>query len=125
MNLSEAFTEAQRLSRLIDAGIEALRHQSEVLADAERIYRKAKAEAWVKVPRDGTDDKSQRNWTAGRREAWVDAETADLRYARDVADGMRSAALEAVRARRTQVSVLQSLLNAEKAEAEFVRTGPS
>lgn len=122
MNLSDAFAEAQRLSRLIDAGIEALREQSKALAEAERDYRKAKAEAWVKVPRDG--DSKDRNWTAGRREAWVDAETSDLRYRRDIADGMRSAALEAVRARRTQVSVLQSLLNAEKAEAEFVRTGP-
>lgn len=125
MNLSEAFAEAERLSRLIDAGIEALRTQSVALAEAERTYRKAKAEAWVKVPRDSTDDRSQRNWTAGRREAWVDAETADLRYARDVADGMRSAALEAVRARRTQVSALQTLLNAHAEEAKFARTGPT
>lgn len=116
MNLSEAFTEATRLSRLIDAGIEALRTQSVQLASAEQAYRKGKAEAWVRSK--GAD------MLAKEKEAWVDSETADLRYSRDVADGMRSAALEAVRARRTQVSVLQSLLNAEKAEAEFVRTGP-
>ena len=124
MNLSEAFAEATRLSRLIDAGIDALREQSKQLAAAEQAYRKAKAEAWVRVPRDSTT--GERNWTAGRRESWVDAETADLRYVRDVAEGMRSAALEAVRARRTQVSVLQSLLNAEREEAAFVRmTGES
>lgn len=121
MNLSEAFTEAQRLSHLIDAGIEALREQSKALAVAENAYRKSKAEAWVKVPRDGADDKGQRNWTAGRREAWVDSETADLRMTRDIAEGMRQAALEAVRARRTQISVLQSLLSAEKAEMELAR----
>ena len=124
MNPVAAFEEMQRLSRLIDAGIEALREQSRTLAEAERTYRKAKAEAWVKVPRDGTDDKTQRNWTAGRREAWVDAETADQPYERDVADGMRQAALEAVRARRTQISALQTLLNAEAEEAKLVRTGP-
>lgn len=122
MNLAEAFNEAQRLSRLIDGGIEALREQSKALAAAENAYRKAKAQAWVTCPNDEAGVKAgEREWTAARREAWVNAETADLRYTRDVADGMRSAALEAVRARRTQVSVLQSLLNAEKAEMELAR----
>ncbi len=120
MNVSEAMQEAGRLSRLIDAGIEALRDQSVKLATAENEYRKGKAQAWVRCPR---DEGTKKDWTAGRREAWVDAETADLRYQRDVAEGMRQAALEAVRARRTQVSVLQSLLNADRAEAEFARTG--
>lgn len=123
MNIADAFAEAERLSQLIDAGIEALRTQSVTLAEAERTYRKAKAEAWVKVPRDS--DPKARLWTAGRREAWVDAETADLRYARDVADGMRSAALEAVRARRAQLSALQTLMNAHAEEAKFSRTGPA
>ena len=122
MSPQDLFAEAQRLSRLIDAGVEALREQSKALAEAERAYRKAKSEAWVRCPR---DEAGSRDWTAGRRESWVDAETADLRYHRDIADGMRSAALEAVRARRTQVSVLQSLLSAERAEAEFARTGPT
>lgn len=122
MNVSEAFSEASRLSRLIDAGIDALRTQSEALAAAEQAYRKGKAQAWVTCPR---DEGGSKDWTAARREAWVDAETADLRYKRDVADGVRQAALEAVRARRTQVSVLQSLLNADRAEAEFARTGPN
>lgn len=121
MNLSEAFAEATRLSRLIDAGIEALRDQSKQLAAAEQQYREAKAKAWVRCPR---DEPGSKDWTAARREAWVDAECANLRYHRDIAEGMRSAALEAVRARRTQVSVLQSLLNAEKAEMDFSRTGP-
>lgn len=122
MNITEAFAEANRLSRLIDAGIEAMREQSAALALSEHDYRKAKAEAWVRCPR---DEGTKKDWTAGRREAWVDAETAGLRYKRDVAEGMRQAALEAVRARRTQVSVLQSLLNADRAEAEFARTGTS
>lgn len=122
MNLSEAFAEANRLSRLIDAGIEALREQSKQLAQAEAEYRRAKAQAWVLCPR---DEGNARDWTAGRREAWVDAETAGLRYTRDVAEGMRQAALEAVRARRTQVSALQTLLNAEAEEMKFARTGPN
>lgn len=122
LDQAETATEVRRLSQLIDAGITALRHQAEALADAENEYRKGKAEAWLRCPVDRPGD--QRVWTSSRREAWVDGETADLRRARDVAEGLRQAALEAVRARKTQVSALQSLLAAERAEAEFTRTGP-
>lgn len=125
MHLTEVPDEMKRLSRLIDGGIEALREQSRELADAENAYRKSKAQAWLKCPTDEHGVKAgDREWTAARREAWVDAETADLRRARDIAEGMRQAALEAVRARRTQVSALQSLLAADRAEAEFSRTSP-
>lgn len=122
MNVDAAMTEALRLSKLIDAGIEMLREQSKALAEAENAYRKAKSEAWVRCPNDPPDVKAgEREWTAARREAWVAAQTADLRMTRDIADGMRAAALEAVRARRTQISAMQSLLAAERAEAEFAR----
>lgn len=125
MNVHEAFDEAARLSRLIDAGIEMLREQSKALAAAENVYRKAKAQAWVRCPNDPPGVKAgEREWTAARREAWVDAECADLRYDRDLADGMRHAAMEAVRARRAQMSALQSLMAADRAEAEFSRVGP-
>lgn len=120
MNVAEAFAEAERLSRLIDAGIEALRTQSHVLAEAENRYRKARAEGWVRCPKEPAKD-----WTAGRREAWVDADTADLRMERDIADGMQRAAIEAIRARRQQLSALQSLMNADRAELELARTGPN
>lgn len=124
MTLSDAFAEANRLSRLIDAAIEALKNTSVEFARAESDYRKAKAEAWVRCPNDDAGVKAgEREWTAARREAWVDADTADLRYKRDLADGMRQAALEAVRSRRAQLSALQTFLNAEKAEADFARTG--
>lgn len=106
--------EMARLSRLIDQGIQAMRDQARELASAEQEYRKAKAEAWLVVP----------EGTVPAKEAWVNGRTADLRYRRDLADGLRSAALEAVRSRRTQVSALQTLLNAHQEEAKFARTGP-
>jgi hypothetical protein len=37
---------------------------------------------------------------------------------------MRQAALEAVRSRRAQVSMTQTLLNADREEMAFSRTGP-
>lgn len=114
LSLADAMTEANRLSGLIDAGIDALRVCSRDVAEKERDYRKGKSQAWVQCP----------DMLAKAKEAWVDAQSADLRFERDLAEGMRAAAMEAVRARRTQVSMLQSLLNAHRAEAEFVRTGP-
>jgi hypothetical protein len=121
----EMAAEVERLSALIDEGIGALRRQSAKLAEAEMEYRKGKALAWLSCPTDDAGTKgADREWTAARREAWVNAETSELRRTRDLAEGTRQAALEAVRSRRTQLSAMQSLLAAERAEAEFVRTGP-
>ena len=114
MNLAEAIQEVQRLSRQLDAGLDVLRGSAEDVAVAEREYRKAKGLAWV----------NRTDGTAAERQALVDADTADLRYARDVAEGMRRAALESVRSRSTQISMWQTLLNAHKSEADFARTGP-
>jgi hypothetical protein len=116
--LEEARTEMLRLSRLIDAGIEMSRTQAVELADAENEYRKAKAMAWLKCP---TDEAGERVWTAARREAWVDAEVADNRRTRDLAEAMRDAAREAVRARQAQLSAWQTLVRAHQAEAELAR----
>jgi hypothetical protein len=112
--VTEVADEMRRLSRLLDQGLAALRDQSRELAEAEREYRRAKALAWVEAPAG----------TVPEREAWVNGHTAELRYARDLADGVRQAALEAVRSRRTQVSALQTLLNADREEMAFSRTGP-
>lgn len=114
MDIAEMAAEVRRLSKLLDAGLEVLRETAESLALAESEYRKAKALAWV----------NNTEGTAKEREAKVDSDTADLRYKRDVADGVRRAALESVRARATQISALQSLLAAYRSEAEFARTGP-
>lgn len=118
MTPSEQYAEAMRLSRLIDAAIEAMKNTTVEYAQREADYRKAKSEAWLRCP---PGDKQE--WTAARREAWVDAETADDRYHRDLAEGMRQSAIEAVRSRRAQLSAIQTFVNAERAEAEFARTG--
>lgn len=122
MNLSDAFKEAERLSKLIDAAIEAMKNTTVEYAKAEAAYRQAKAEAWVQVP---NDEPGERDWTAARREAWVDSATSQLRYQRDLAQGMRQAAVEANRSRRAQLSSVQTFVNAEKAEMDLVRTGPN
>ena len=62
---------------------------------------------------------------AKEKEALVDAEVKHEREARDIAVGLREAALEAVRNARAQLSALQSLLASYRAEAELVKTGPA
>lgn len=123
LDLGEARKEMTRLSHLIDAGIEALRAQTHLVANAENTYRKGKARAWIECPSDTSD--GPREWTASRREAWVNGETADLRQARDLAEAMRDAAREAVRARQAQLSAWQTLVKAHQSEADFARTGPT
>lgn len=102
--------------RRIDAGVQSLADQSKAEAEAERTYRHARAQAWVRLDRDGT--------TAAQREDAVNASTSDARYARDVARGGAAAAREALRARRAELSMVQTLLGIERAEAELMRYGP-
>lgn len=115
ITLVEIHEDMQRFSKLLDRGIDALRDEARNIAAAERDYRKARAEAYLRRAREGTVDE---------KKAYVDADTADLRYERDVAEGMRTAALEAVRSRRTQLSAAQTMANAYKADADLARTGP-
>ena len=110
----EAIREATRLSSKIDEGVRELAVQSKQVAEAEREYRKGKALAWVQ----------HREGTAGERAATVDGVTADLRFARDLADANRVTALEALRSRRAQLSMLQSILAADRAELEHAKFGP-
>lgn len=125
MNLDEVATEMSRLSRLLASGLQAMRDQAAELADSEMDYRKAVAEAWLHAPMDEPDTKAgDRHWIAAAREAWVNGQTADKRRRRDLAEGMGRAAYQSVRARQTQLSTLQTLINADRAEREFARTGP-
>lgn len=110
-DLTGIIEEARRLSALIDRGVDALRQSAEAVAVAERDYRLAKARAWVEVDGD----------LAKEREAQVDAVTADLRATRDVAEGTRQAALEALRSRRAQLDALRSILSASRSEMELAR----
>ena len=113
MTLDELAAEARRLSELLDRGVGALRDAARQYADAEHAYRLAHAQAYL-----------QTEGTVGEREAQTYIQVGGLRRDRDYADAIRAAALEAVRSRRTQLSAVQSLLAANKAEADFARTTP-
>lgn len=106
--------ESRRLSALLDAGLSVLRESGERYARAEKTYREIRATAILRSV-----------GTVAEREATADLASLDAREERDLADSLRSAALESVRSRRQQLSALQSILAAHRAEAEYVRTGPS
>ena len=109
MNLTEMIHESERLSRLIDAGIESLVKASKDMAHAEHALRKATARAWAQAP----------TGTVPFKEAWVESEAADEKLAFDLAESQRYNSLEAVRSRRAQLSALQSIMAAYRAEAEL------
>lgn len=111
--LRELQAELLRLSRQLEKAITYLREQAVESAHAEDRYRMAKAKAYLEA--EGTVD---------ARRATVDLATSQERVESHIAESLQRAALEAVRSRRQQISALQTLVSAHKAEAEFIRTGP-
>lgn len=114
MDLNAAHQEMVRLSGKIDEAVDALKVEVRRYARAERDYRKAKREAWLRAP----------EGVVPQREAWVNAEVADQRYSRDLADGMKQTALEAVRSHRAQLSAWQTDVNGYREEMGMGRYGP-
>lgn len=111
MDLETLTAEAWRLSQLLDKGIMALRQAAADYAEAEHEYRSRNAMAYLETE----------SGTVAEREAHVYALVGDFRRLRDVADGQKLAALEAVRSRRAQLSSIQAILYAHRAEAELAR----
>lgn len=114
MNANELTDEMLRLSHLLDAGLAALREESRKYAAADVAYRRTYAEAFLKA-----------EGTVAEREQVATTAALDMRMAMNLAEGVKVSALEAVRSRRTQLSVLQTIANGYRAEAEFARTGPN
>ena len=111
--MNDLRAEVERLSDQIEDALDEIREASQDEAMREFQYRKARSEAWART-----------SGTAKEREDAVNDLTADYRYHRDLAAGRRQTALESLRSRRQQLSACQSLLGADRAEAEFTRTGP-
>jgi hypothetical protein len=116
MTLAEMAAEVRRLSYLIEAANQEQRDQGKAFAQSEQTYRQAKPEAWAKS--------ADMGMLAKEREDWVNGETSDARYERDLADVLRKSAIDAERSYRGILSGWQTLVNAHREEAAFDRTGP-
>ena len=104
----------RQYSRQLDEALDDLRHQVAAASEAERQYRLTQGTLILEAP----------SGTVIEKKAWMDSRCADARYLRDLADGLRQAALETVRSRRTQLSLVQSLLAGEREEMALARVGP-
>lgn len=97
----------------VRAALADLESRAVAYAKAERAYRLAKSTAYLAT--DGT---------VAEREAKAEAAINELRYARDLAEGLKVSALEAVRSHRGVLSAIQTLARLYEQEASFDRTGP-
>lgn len=97
-----------------------LENQARNFAGAERIYRMHQAWALLQV-----DGRNQAERQANAEGLEHDGRTlSDSRYARDLAEGLRTSAIEAVRGQRQVISALQSLIASERSESELLRYAP-
>jgi hypothetical protein len=117
----EANREMVRLSQALEDRLDYVRDKVHEYASAEAEYRKARAVAWLNTPTAHADGSKI---TAKEREDMVNADTADQRERRDIADGLKQAGYEAVRSARQQLSAWQSRVAADREEMSFARTGP-
>ena len=114
MNSAELAREARDLRAQLNARLAFAKEQGKKKAEAEKKYRRGRSEAWLTAP----------EGVAKMREDWVDSKTSDLRYERDLAVGLERSAYEAIKSTLADMSLLQSVVKAYIAEANFDRTAP-
>jgi hypothetical protein len=112
--VAELMAEMTRLSKKLDNGIAELARLGHEYGTAEHAYRQARAVALLKAE----------GKTVGAREAHVDITCSDQMLRVRLAEGMRLAAVESVRSRRAQISALQSIARAVRAEMDLAKHGP-
>lgn len=101
---NDHFLKAQR-----DAELEVSR-----AAATEREYRKLEAQLWTQAPK----GEKRGEWTAVERDAWVSAQSADLRYERDLALGLARSKFKYLDFLLADMSMAQPEMNSFKAEAK-------
>lgn len=121
MNLSER---EQIQGRILDA-MEQLQsalveHKAAAVAHAtaDHAYRQAQARAWLSLKTDGSEKRTEAHF-----KALVDQACSDEMHKCRLAEANHEAAKELVRALQTQISAGQSILSAERAEANAIHFG--
>jgi hypothetical protein len=104
--------ELKKRSRQVDESLDSLRAAAVEYASAENEYRKGKAQAILAA-----------EGTVQEKDALAEIQIGDLRARRDLASQLRDVEMEVVRARRGQLSAVQSVAAVVRAEMEFTRTG--
>lgn len=111
-------------SRILDAmaelaaALNELRIAARAHAEADHAYRQAQAIAWLQLKAETAEKRTEAHY-----KALVDATCSDAMLCCRLAEARHESAREAVRAIQTTISAAQSILNAERAEANAVRFG--
>lgn len=100
--------ELLRLSKLLDEAHDELVTRTKEWSELEDAYRLARATSYIAS-----------SGTVGERTAYQDKATSRERRAAHLAEGLKVAALEAVRSRRAQLSAIQTLCAAVRSEIEM------
>lgn len=101
LEIDDARRASRRLAELRREAENQLEKAVTEAAEAERTYRKAKAQAFVTV--------ADHEGTAAAKEAHANAASADQRYKRDLAEGMVKVAVERLRGLEREGASLRSL----------------
>lgn len=114
MNAAELNVQLLDAAKALRASLADLETRTRDYAVKERQYRLAKSKAYLLA-----EGKNQME-----RESRAEDAINELRYQRDLAEGLKESAHEATRANRTILSAVQTLAGLYRAEADFDRTGP-
>lgn len=117
--MGEMVAEMRLLSRQVDSLVSELRIQAEKAAREDAAYRLAFSRAVLTAKASGS------RVTNDEASARAEVETNNLRVNAKVAEALADANKQALLARRTQMSALQSIAAAMREEMAFTRTGPT
>lgn len=112
-DLHQILASGDKLGKDLNIAYVDLVKQVTAAATAERDYRKEKALKYVQAR------SMEELKLAAERQAWVDAETADLRMTRDIAEGVQDATKQLIQNLRQQLSHVQTTANLLKSERDF------
>lgn len=117
MTQKTPLSEGMRLFGKLESAADNLRRKTQQAAEAELAYRRDVAQAYMKA-RSNEELKY-----AADRDAWVNELVAETKMDKDIAEGMRQAALEEIRNLRQQLSFVQSAMRADREEYDGYMSG--
>lgn len=122
---AELVQELGRLSQEVEKALSFLYRQAKVFAEAEDGYRLKRATLQLEAEGELRAKRQIDKPTVDEKRAWVDMHSSPERVEAHIAESLMKAGFEAVKARRAQLSALQSAAAAVRSELELAGKGPS
>lgn len=122
---AELIQELGRLSQEVEKALRFLFSQAKKYADAEDAYRLKRSTVQLEAEGELREQRRIDKPTVDEKRAWVDLHTSPERVEAHIAESLMKAGFEAVKARRAQLSALQSAAAAVRSELELAGKGPS